>query len=65
MVENLGLLLGRMVHSGEVAVVGAFCERGFAGLEDHHDFGESLAGVKTQTFSIPTIALAWILLSIA
>ena len=48
MVENLGLLLGRMVHSGEVAVVGAFCERGFAGLEDHNDTGESLAGVKTR-----------------
>jgi len=56
-VENLGVFLDRMVHSGEVEIVGKICKRGSASFEDRHDFGESLARVHT-TSSIPTIAHA-------
>ena len=46
--ENLGLFLDRVVHSGEVEIVGKICKRGSSCFEDHHDFGESLARVETR-----------------
>lgn len=46
--ENLGVFLDRVVHSGEVEIVGKICKRGSSCFEDHHDFGESLARVETR-----------------